>query len=58
MELPEGIMVQGQIASGYDEKNLKIGSEMELIIDLLYEDEEGNEIMTWKFKPVAEGGEK
>ena len=58
VELPEGIMVQGQIASGYDEKNLKIGSEMELIIDLLYEDEEGNEIMAWKFKPVLEGGEK
>jgi hypothetical protein len=41
------------IASGYDEKSLKIGMEMELIIDKLYEDEEGNEVLCWKFKPVS-----
>ena len=41
------------IAPGYDEKTLKVGMEMELIIDKLYEDEEGNEVMSWKFKPVS-----
>jgi len=39
--------------TGYDENNLKIGMEMELILDKLYEDEEGNEVMSWKFKPVS-----
>jgi uncharacterized OB-fold protein len=53
VEFPEGLMVQGQIASGYDEKNLKVGSEMELILDKLYDDEKGNEVITWKFKPVS-----
>ena len=53
VELEKGLAVQGMIASGYDEKSLKIGMEMELIIDKLYEDEEGNEVMCWKFKPVS-----
>ena len=53
VELPEGVRIQTMIAPGYDEKNLKIGMEMELIIDKLYEDEQGNEVMTWKFKPIS-----
>lgn len=32
---------------------LRVGQEMELVIDKLKEDEEGNEIIGWKFKPVA-----
>lgn len=52
VELPEGLTVQGMVAAGYDEKTLKIGMEMELIIDKLYEDEQGNEVMAWKFRPV------
>jgi len=53
VELPEGLMIQGMIAPGYDEKSLKVGMEMELIIDKLYEDEEGSEVLSWKFKPVS-----
>ncbi len=52
IELPEGVRVHTMIAPGYDEKSLKIGMEMELIIDKLYEDAEGNEVMSWKYKPV------
>ncbi len=53
IELPEGLMVQAMIAPGYNEKSLKIGMKMELIIDKLYEDEQGNEVVSWKFKPVS-----
>ena len=53
VELPEGLKVQTMMAPGYDEKNLKIGMDMELIIDKLYEDEQGNEVVSWKFKPVS-----
>ncbi|MFC2005920.1 Zn-ribbon domain-containing OB-fold protein [Chloroflexota bacterium] len=53
IEVPEGLTVHTMIAPGYDEKNLKIGMEMELIIDKLYEDEQGNEVVSWKFKPAA-----
>ena len=53
IELPEGVRVHTMIAPGYDEKSLKIGMEMELIRDKLYEDEEGNEVLSWKYKPVS-----
>ena len=32
---------------------LVIGQEMELVIDRIREDDEGNEIIGWKFKPVT-----
>jgi uncharacterized OB-fold protein len=53
VEFPkEKIKIQGQIASGYDSEALKVGSEMELILEKLHEDEQGNELIVWKFKPV------
>jgi uncharacterized OB-fold protein len=52
VELPEGIRVSTMIGPGYDQNNLKVGMEMELIIDKLYEDKEGNEVVSWKFLPV------
>ncbi len=53
MELAkEKMMVQGQIVSGYDLTQLKIGMEMEVVMELLYKDSAGNDVMAWKFKPV------
>jgi len=52
VEQPEGLLIQGMVAPGYDEKDLKIGIEMEVIVEKLYEDEQGNEVMSWKFRPV------
>ena len=52
VELPEGITVQGMVVPGHDEKTLRIGMEMELVVDKLYEDEQGNDIMAWKFRPA------
>lgn len=52
VELPEGIKVIG-IMTGCDPvKDLKLNMEVEMVVEKLHEDEEGNEVMTWKFRPV------
>ena len=50
--LPEGLKVRTMIGPGYDEKNLTVGMEMELLRDKLYEDQDGNEVLTWLFQPA------
>ena len=50
IELPEGIRIFAPI-SDWKGKQLKIGMEMELIIDTLWEKDK-NEIIGYKFKPV------
>ncbi|MBI4294679.1 MAG: OB-fold domain-containing protein [Chloroflexi bacterium] len=51
VELPEGIKVLGMTTDCVPEK-LKIGTEMEMVVEKLYEDKDGNEVMGWKFRPV------
>jgi hypothetical protein len=36
-----------------DFEHLKVNMDMELVIDRLYTDENGHDIMTYKFKPVG-----
>ena len=48
----EKMKVQGQIVSNYDVNKLKIGMDMEVVLELLYKDKEGKEVMVWKFKPL------
>jgi len=48
----EQMKVQGQISRDTDLEALKIGMEMEVVLESLYEDNEGNDIVVWKFKPV------
>lgn len=50
IELPEGIRIFSPL-SDWEETKLKIGMEMELEIDKLWEDNE-NEIIGYKFKPI------
>ena len=50
VELPEGIRVLSPIDG--DVEKLKIGMELELVVYKLYEDEEGNDVTAFKFKPV------
>ena len=52
VEMPEGIKVIGQIPRDVDTNVLKIGIEMETVREVLYEDKEGNEILSWMFRPV------
>jgi uncharacterized OB-fold protein len=51
IELPEGLAVLSHLTEN-DPKKLQVGMEMELVIDKLEEDEAGNEIMYYKFRPT------
>jgi len=53
IELPEGIRVTSIIGEEYNQDNLQVGMEMEMIIDKLYEDKDGNEVVSWRFLPVS-----
>ena len=52
VELPEGIRVIGQL-TGCDFNDIKIGMEVETVVEKLYQDEGGNEVITYKFKPAT-----
>ena len=53
VELPEGVRLQTLFTdSNFDE--LKVNMDVELVIEKIDEDEEGNDIMTYKFRPVKE----
>jgi len=52
IELPEGLKVLSMLTTS-DPNLLKIGMEMELLIDKMFEDKEGNEFLTWKFRPLS-----
>ncbi|MEE9610710.1 MAG: Zn-ribbon domain-containing OB-fold protein [Desulfatiglandales bacterium] len=51
IDLPEGVRVFS-ILTGWDNESLKVGMDVELVIDKFKEDEEGKTILTYKFKPV------
>ena len=51
VEFPEGISVAGLIMES-DLDNLKIGQSMETISYTLYQDDEGNDVVTWAFRAV------
>lgn len=57
IELPEGIVVLGQVADGYGVADLKVGHEAELVVETLYADEAGDRTV-WRWKPVTELGEE
>lgn len=51
VELPEEIRVLGMI-TGVDFEGLRIGMDMELTCEKIYEDENGNDVVTYKFRPL------
>lgn len=51
IELPEGVRVQA-LFTGCDFDELKVGMDVEMVIETLHEDEEGNEVVAYKFTPV------
>ena len=57
VELPEGLVVVGQVADGYGVADLRIGGEVELVVETLYTDDTGDRTI-WRWKPVAEMGEE
>ena len=57
VEIPEGIVVLGQVADGYTVDDFKVGDEMELVVETLYTDETGDRTI-WRWKPVIELGQE
>jgi uncharacterized OB-fold protein len=57
VDLAEGIRVGGMLTPEAAEQ-VRIGMEVELVLDPIRTDEFGTEILTWKFAPAAgpEGG--
>jgi uncharacterized OB-fold protein len=51
IELPEGIAVTAPL-TGCDLNTLKIGMQLELVLEKQYDDENGNEVIAYKFKSV------
>ena len=51
VEFPEGVQIYG-IMTACKFEDLKTGMEVETVAEKLYNDEEGHEMLTWKFRPV------
>lgn len=50
VELPEGIVILSPLTQcNFD--TLKIGMDVELVLEKLYEDENGSEVISYKFRP-------
>ena len=52
VELPEGLVVLGQVARGYGVTDLTVGAEVELVVETLYSDESGDRSI-WRWRPVG-----
>ena len=51
VELPEGIRVE-TLFTGCNLEDLKVGMEVEMLIDKLHTEEDGTEVYCYKFKPA------
>ena len=49
----ESMIVLGQLAEGVDAATLAIGDEVEVVIEALFTDDEGNEHIVWKWRPTS-----
>jgi hypothetical protein len=52
VELPEGIRVEA-LFTGCQLEDLRVGMDVEMLIDKLHEEEDGTEVYCYKFKPVT-----
>ena len=52
VELPEGLRVMGML-TGIAFEDIRIDMALELTVEPLYRDEQGRDVVTYKFKPVA-----
>ena len=51
VDFPEGARIVAHLAE-HDPEKLKVGMDMIMVIDKLFDDEEGNEVIGFKFKPL------
>lgn len=57
VELPDSVRLRS-LFTGCNLDDLKVGMEVEMVIDSLFENEEGDEIITYKFRPAHEPEER
>jgi uncharacterized OB-fold protein len=50
----EQMVVLGQVVEGIGVEDLKVGMEMELVLETLHEDEADTKV-TWKWRPLSDG---
>ena len=50
VELPEGIRIE-TLFTGCDPDSLRVGMDVEMVIEKLHEEEDGTEVMAYKFRP-------
>lgn len=55
VELPEGVRVE-TLYTGCQFEDLRIGMDVELVIETLHHDSDGREIVCHKFRPVLDDG--
>jgi uncharacterized OB-fold protein len=51
VDLPEGVRVFS-ILTGWNPGTLMVGMDVDLVLDTFRQDKEGNELITYKFRPV------
>lgn len=51
----EGLVIMGTVVAGVTVDDLRVGQPMELVVDVLYSDDETDHLI-WKWKPVSEEG--
>lgn len=52
----EGLVIMGQVVAGVTVDDLKVGQRMELVIDVLFSDDDTDHLV-WKWKPASTEGE-
>ena len=54
----EGLVVLGQVASGYSVDDLHVGAPVEVVVEPLYTDDGGTARTIWRWRPIGpEGGQ-
>ncbi len=51
VEIPEGLVVLGQLAEGYGVQDVRVGTEVELVVETLHTDETGERTI-WRWLPL------
>ncbi len=52
VELPEGVRVE-TLFTGCNPDEIKVGMTVEMLVDKLHTEEDGSEVLCYKFRPVA-----
>lgn len=53
VELPEGLVVLGQLAHGVGVRDVGVGDQVELVVERAWTDEDGTDRLMWKWRPTG-----